>query len=87
VLAVPRSIARSEENRLKTERKLYPFLLVMMVCFRAVAGSGSQVSPGPSLNSRVGFVPFGFSKYYGITMGTRLMAVPPRRFCPVMTIS
>src|SRR5882762_6127500 len=29
VLAVPRSIARSEENRLKTERRLYPFLFMV----------------------------------------------------------
>ena len=27
VLAVPRSIARSDENKLKTERKLYPFFI------------------------------------------------------------
>src|SRR5437868_8031514 len=37
VFAVPRSMARSEENRLKTERKLYPFLLIIViyVCSRA----------------------------------------------------
>src|SRR6266853_4143883 len=29
VLAVPRSIARSEENRLKIERRLYPFLFMV----------------------------------------------------------
>src|ERR1700682_2105427 len=29
VLAVPKSIARSEENRLKTERRLYPFLFMI----------------------------------------------------------
>src|SRR5580693_6785666 len=43
VLAVPRSIARSEENKLKTERKLYPFLLVIRIHFRAVSGHGPQV--------------------------------------------
>ena len=29
VLAVPKSIAKSEDNRLKTDRKLYPFLLII----------------------------------------------------------
>src|SRR5579862_7373988 len=29
VLAVPRSMARSDDNKLKTDRKLYPFLLVI----------------------------------------------------------
>src|SRR4029077_4131747 len=29
VLAVPRSMARSDDSRLKTDRKLYPFLLVI----------------------------------------------------------
>jgi hypothetical protein len=42
-LAVPRSIARSEENKLKTERKLYPFLLFIRVHSRTVTGRGPQV--------------------------------------------
>src|SRR2546422_251177 len=43
VLAVPRSIAKSEENRLKTERKLYPFFLIMTLS----SGRRSLVAPPP----------------------------------------
>src|SRR5712664_1709045 len=34
VLAVPRSIAKSEENRLKTDRKLYLFLFIFSLAQR-----------------------------------------------------
>src|SRR6266849_9512290 len=37
VLAVPRSIARSEENRLKTDRKLYLFLFIFSLAQRRPA--------------------------------------------------
>src|SRR5690242_2586759 len=42
VLAVPKSMARSEESRLNTERRLYPFLLSILN-FRAVSGRGSPL--------------------------------------------
>src|SRR5579862_7737341 len=34
VFAVPRSIARSDDSRLKTDRKLYPFLLMIPILSR-----------------------------------------------------
>src|ERR1700722_16491011 len=52
VFAVPRSMARSDDKRLKTERKLYPFLLIMS-CYWSEPFSGvvSQVAQrrSPSL--------------------------------------
>src|SRR5712692_5271721 len=48
VLAVPRSIAKSEENRLKTERKLYPFFLIMTLS----SGRRSLVPPAPQSPDR-----------------------------------
>ncbi len=71
VFAVPKSMARSEESRLKTERRLYPFLLNI-----AISGPFPAAAPLCRRHS-----------CYGITIGTRLIAVPPRRFCPVTTIS
>src|SRR5713226_5882401 len=55
VLAVPRSIAKSEENKLKTERKLYPFFLIMTL------GSGcSLVAPRPARPPRGGLARSGW---------------------------
>src|SRR2546425_11506599 len=44
VLAVPRSIARSEENRLKTDRKLYLFLFIFSIAQRRPAWDSFQAA-------------------------------------------
>src|SRR5487761_416237 len=75
VFAVPKSMARSEENRLNTDLIEYPFFMNPLA---PCVPRPQTIAPAMS---------FGFLKFYGSTTGTRLVFVPPLRSCPVITIS
>src|SRR6516162_5708113 len=94
VFAVPKSMARSDENKLNTDLRLYPFL------FSTACPPAERVRPGRisacayhhfdlplSLDSPADakLQPAAPQIYFGTTIETFCVAVPPRRFEPTTT--
>src|SRR5215472_14440869 len=95
VFAVPKSIARSDENRLNTDLRLYPFLFITAFPLRrgscpvGTPSTASQtllllLSPYSLVHAKPQTVVSPF--YLGTTIETCCLAVPPRRFEPITTI-